>query len=117
METYRSEPDLFAALGFETGMMIYQALANSEGNYSGTAISKSLSALTMNSPRGEFSVDQASGWTQTPLYRLEMGYNILNSMPVAEVTGAQQPVHAVHSDFAALDNSLRSGWLNPYLFV
>lgn len=117
LETYRSEPDLFAALGFETGLMIYQALANSEGNYSGTAISKCLSALTMNSPRGEFSVDQATGWTQTPLYRLKMGYNILSSMPVAEVSDTQQPVHAVHSDFAQLDNSLRSGWLNPYLFV
>lgn len=117
METYRNEPDMFATLGFETGLMIYQALANAEGNYSGPAISKSLSALKMNSPRGEFSVDQATGWTKTPLYRIKMGYNSLSSMTVAEVSDEQQPVHAVHDDFAQLDNSVRSGWLNPYLFV
>jgi hypothetical protein len=117
LDTYRNEPDMFAALGYETGMMIYRALANSDGNYSGQSLSKNLSDLTMNSPRGEFVVDKGTGWTETPLYRLNIGYNILNSLPEAQVIDEQQPVNAVHSDFALLDNSYRSGWLNPYLFV
>lgn len=117
METYRSEPDMFSALGFETGLMIYQALANADGNYSGQALSKSLAGLAMNSPRGEFAVDKETGWTQTPLYRLNIGYNILNALPEASILDERQPIHAVHSDFALLDNSYRSGWLNPYLFV
>lgn len=117
LSTYRSEPDLFSALGYETGLMIYQALANAAGNYSGQSLSKCLAEIQMNSPRGRFSVDKETGWTQTPLYRLTIEKNLISPVPVARVTGEQQPVDATHNDFAALDNNFRSGWLNPYLFV
>lgn len=117
METYRSEPDMFAALGYETGLMIYQSLANANGNYSGQALSKSLAGLSTNSPRGAFSVDPETGWTQTPLYHLNMDCPVLNSLPEAQIINMQQAINATHSDFELLDNSYRSGWLNPYLFV
>jgi ABC-type branched-chain amino acid transport systems, periplasmic component len=117
MEAHRSEPDLFAALGYETGKMIYQALALADGNYTGTNIRKSLDSVAMNSIRGEFEVDQKTGWTKTPLYRIKMKYNALNSSTEGEISEIHEPVYVAHEDFTALDNSLRSGWLNPYLFV
>ncbi len=117
LSTYHSEPDLFSALGYETGLMIYLALANAAGNYSGQSLSKSLAEIKLNSPRGKFSVDKETGWTQTPLYQLKIEKNLLGSIPVARVSGERQPAEATHNDFAELDNNFRSGWLNPYLFV
>lgn len=117
METYRAEPDLFALLGYETGAMTYQALANSAGDYSGPSLRKCLSELTFSSPRGEFSVDKESGWTKAPLYHLRAGNQFLNSQPAIAIINKLHPVEATHTDFALLENDYRSGWLNPYLFV
>jgi hypothetical protein len=117
METYRAEPDLFALLGYETGAMTYQALANSAGDYSGPSLRKCLSELTFRSPRGEFSVDKESGWTKTPLYHLRAGNPLFSSHPAIAVVNKLDPVEATHTDFALLENDYRSGWLNPYLFV
>ncbi len=117
LETYRNEPDMFAVLGFETGLMIYQALANAAGNYSGKGLSQTLANVSLNSPRGRFTVDEKTGWTKTPLYHLEIDQQLLNSLPTPRIVEKLESVEATHADFAMLDNEYRTGWLNPYLFV
>ena len=117
IETYRSEPDLFSSLGYETGTMIYQALSNSAGNYSGPSLCKSLADVTFNSPRGEFSVDKQSGWSQTPLYQIRIENQLMSNTPVAQVIKKVEQIAAMHPDFMPLENDYRSGWLNPYLFI
>jgi len=114
MDTYRSEPDMFAALGYETGLMIYQALVACNGNFAGLNLGRCLKDTVIDSPRGQLSVSQI-GWTKTPLYRLHISSGLLSSQ--SQIDDELEPVDALHSDFASLDNAFRSGWFNPYLFV
>lgn len=116
-ETYRSEPDHFAALGYETGLMVYTALANCNGLVDGENLRKELSRVKMKSPRGNFSVNMETGWTETPAYRIEVGGNLFTSLPEPNLIEKIALIEHNNSEFDSLDNDHRSGWLNPYLFI
>lgn len=117
LDTYRAEPDLFAMLGYETGLMAYHALAACQGEFSGVNLRKCLSEVRMFSPRGRFSCDSVSGITHAPSYHIQIQTESLTRQPHSILKRELETIDAFHADFAVLDNSLRSGWLNPYLFV
>ncbi len=117
MKTYRTEPDMFAVLGFETGLMIYQALVACDGDFERQNLLNRLNQTSFLSPRGNFSIDQLTGWTQAPLYQLRISADLFSRACDTNVIGEVEPINALHPDFSALDNSTRSGWFNPYMFI
>jgi branched-chain amino acid transport system substrate-binding protein len=117
MKEYRAQPDMFAVLGYETGLITYQALANCKGDFSGDVLSQNLMAASIDSPRGKLTVNTNTGYTETPMYRVRIDGGLLSSMPKPIEEDTLESLAANHSQFSELDNNMRSGWLNPYLFV
>ena len=115
MNTFRAEPDQFAALGYETGLLVYQALALCKNDFSGQNLKNCLSETKFDSPRGKFSFDNQTGWANISLYRTK----IEPGMPSTKNTIREElaAIEATHPDFLSLDTNVRSGWFNPYLFV
>jgi branched-chain amino acid transport system substrate-binding protein len=116
-ETTRSNPDMMAMLGYETGLLTYRALASCNGDFSGTSLAHALREARMTSPRGDFSFDPETGWAQTPMYLTSIRAGLFNLTPEPHPEVLPQSIAAHDLAFAALDTPLRSGWLNPYLFV
>ncbi len=110
------KPDSFALLGYETGIQVYTVLSEMSPDFSGETFMQSLSALQTDSPRGILGFERETGILEIPLFSMECNntgnYELKNT-----ITGEMNPLKSSHEDFAALDTDLRSGWLNPYLFV
>lgn len=115
LNTYRSEPDQFAMLGYETGLLIYKAAASCKKDFSGQKLRTCLSETVFDSPRGKFSFNNQIGWANTPLYRTQIVSGMLSEKN--DVREEIIPIETTHPDLASLDNGIRSGWFNPYLFV
>ena len=71
----------------------------------------------MSSPRGDFSFYPETGWAQTPLYLTTLRGGLFHLLPEPHTEVLPETVAANDLAFTALDTPLRSGWLNPYLFV
>lgn len=115
MKTYREEPNQFAVLGYETGLMVYQALASCKSDFSGQNLRRCISEIKFESPRGEFTFDKQCGWANVSMYRTRIVSGSLSERN--DIQEEIVPIGSVHSDLASLDTSIRSGWFNPYLFV
>jgi hypothetical protein len=115
MKQWHRSPDLFSLLGYETGQLIYDALAGCGGVYTGEQIAGSLKACRINSPRGAVSLDE-TGIIKNRLYIARVVDTPFGT-PKNEVIESFDPVKIPDEQFAMLDNPYRSGWFNPYLFV
>lgn len=113
---FRKEPDSFAVLGFETGMIIYSSLVKSNGNYSGLELAESIKNTSLRSPRGDIYINKKSGFVSNKLL-ISQTRNMSLAIPENQVLKSITPVDEFEESFAVLDNEFRSGWLNPYLFV
>ncbi len=116
-ETNRSNPDMMAMLGYETGLLTYRALAGCNGDFSGSSLARALRQARMSSPRGDFSFYPETGWAQTPLYLTTLRGGLFHLLPEPHTEVLPETVAANDLAFNALETPLRSGWLNPYLFV
>ena len=116
LKNYRKNPDLFSVLGYETGQLIYNSLSRCAGDFSGEQISKSLKTCAIESPRGKIRINEKSGMVNNQLVVNQTTQSIFG-IPENRIIDTLNPVSEFDEQFASLDNELRSGWLNPYLFV
>lgn len=116
-ETNRSNPDMMAMLGYETGLLTYRALAGCNGDFSGGCLARVLRSAQIASPRGDFSIQPETGWSHTPLYLTKIKAGLFNLTPEPHLDVLPDTITADDQAFTALDNPQRSGWFNPYLFV
>ncbi len=111
LEQHTLPPDAFAVLGYETGSMLYTALKNC-GQYPTTQdLIRSISEVTIDSPRGRLSMNRQM--TSCPVYLKKVTSNNGNYMEVV----AQQVELIDHNlpVVEALRTSIQSGWSNVYL--
>lgn len=113
---YSKEPNQFSFLGYESGLLIYDSLANCNGDFSGINLASSLKNCKLNSPGGKISINEKSGLVTNPVYLFTSKKSVFK-LPENEVIEEYIPVSEFNSDFTSLETDLRSGWLNPYLFV
>jgi branched-chain amino acid transport system substrate-binding protein len=109
-------PDNFSMLGYESGQLLYASLAKSGSDLSANTISNQLKNLSIASPRGEINVNPKSGFVNNQLLVRKtkvLASGEINNDVIEKIT----PVNEYEELFASLDNTYRSGWLNPYLFV
>lgn len=116
LKNYRKSPDLFSVLGYETGQLIYNSLSRCAGDFSGEQISRSLKTCTIESPRGKIRINEKSGMVNNQLIVNQTTQSIFG-IPENRIIDTLDPISEFDEQFASLDNELRSGWLNPYLFV
>ena len=116
LKNYRKNPDLFSVLGYETGQLIYNSLSRCAGDFSGEKISRSLKTCTIESPRGKIRINENSGMVNNQLI-VNQTTNSIFGIPENKIINTLNPISEFDEQFAMLDNDLRSGWLNPYLFV
>lgn len=110
------EPAVFALLGYETGLMIAEAVRRSPGAaLGGDGMREALSGVTIASPRGDLQVDRASGEVSTVDYLQEMSRGAGGALqPVTLERLALPP--SFRGDYSRIANGdERSGWFNPYL--
>jgi len=116
LKSYRKNPDLFSVLGYETGQIIHNSLSRCAGDFSGEQICRSLKSCTIDSPRGKIRMNEKSGMISNQLV-INQAIKSVFSIPENRVIDTFSPISEFDEQFASLDNELRSGWLNPYLFV
>jgi ABC-type branched-subunit amino acid transport system substrate-binding protein len=113
---YAKEPDQFSFLGYETGLIINDSASNCQGNLSGNHLADAIRSCKINSPGGKISVNEQSGLVNNPLYLCETKKSGI-SIPENEIIEQYTSVSEFDENFLALETDLRSGFLNPYLFV
>lgn len=116
LKNYRKNPDLFSVLGYETGQLIYNSLSRCAGDFSGEKISRSLKTCTIESPRGKIRINENSGMVNNQIV-VNQTTNTIFGIPENKIIDRLDPISEFDEQFATLDTELRSGWLNPYLFV
>lgn len=116
LKNYRKNPDLFSVLGYETGQIIYNSLSRCAGDFSGERISRSLKTCVIESPRGKIWINEKSGMVNNQLV-VNQTIKSFFGIPENSMIDTLNPISEFDEQFASLDNNLRSGWLNPYLFV
>jgi branched-chain amino acid transport system substrate-binding protein len=116
LKNFRKYPDLFSVLGYETGLIIHNSLSRCAGDFSGEQISKSLKTCAIESPRGKIRMNEKSGMVNNQLV-VNQAIKSVFGFPENRVIDTFNPISEFDEQFASLDNDLRSGWLNPYLFV
>lgn len=110
------DPDQFSFLGYESGLIIYESLANCKGDFSGMNLAAAISGIKIKSPGGEISVNNKSGLVANPVYLCTTKQSAFQ-FPENNVIEKTIPASEFHADFVSLETDLHSGWLNPYLFV
>lgn len=113
---YSKEPDQFGFLGYETGLIIKDSVSKWNGNISGNHLANSIRSCKINSPGGEISVNEKSGLVNNPVYLCKTKMSGIN-IPENEILEQYTSISEFDESFIPLDTNLRSGFLNPYLFV
>ena len=113
---YLKEPDQFGFLGYETGLIINDSVLKCQGNISGNHIAHAIRSCKINSPGGKIYVNEKSGLVNNPLYLCETKMSGMN-IPENEIIEQYTSISEFDENFIPLDTNLRSGFVNPYLFV
>lgn len=113
---YSKEPDQFGFLGYETGLIIIDSVSKCQANISGNHLANALRSCKINSPGGKIYVNEKSGLVNNPVYLCETKMSGMN-IPENEIIEQYTSISEFDENFIPLDTSLRSGFLNPYLFV
>jgi branched-chain amino acid transport system substrate-binding protein len=113
---YSKEPDQFSFLGYETGLILYDSLAKCKGDFAGNHLANKISDCKISSPGGNITINKNSGLVKNSVYLCKTTVSGFN-FPENKIVGEYVPVSEFEEAFTSLDTNLRSGWLNPYLFV
>ncbi len=108
-------PDAFAALGYEAGLLALQTLRQASPDADAGRLAAAALACELDGPRGRITFDAASGSSEA-LHALTL---CRWSPSGAERRVIERLPSISESDprIAALQGSLRSGWVNPYMSV
>lgn len=113
---YTKKPDQFGFLGYESGLIINDAILKCQGDISGNRLAKGIRSCEIESPGGRISVNKKSGFVKNPVYLCETklsGFNI----PENVILDQYAAVSEFDEHFISSNTDLRSGFINPYLFV
>jgi branched-chain amino acid transport system substrate-binding protein len=113
-------PDPFAVLGYDSASLLAQAIEGAAIEGAGGATQErdrlraALLSATVTSPRGYLSMDAQTQHLTGPLYlhRLRRQGQYVEHQAVEHLDAPLAAMHAARNS-----NSLRTGWLNPYLCV
>lgn len=101
--------DAFAALGYDTGLLI----AATSG--AGRALRDSLAAARVTGARGALSLDQRSGYVSSPLYLSSTSW--AGAARRDALAAELPPTPALLERAAPLLSAPKTGWLNAYLCI
>jgi len=113
---YSKEPDQFGFLGYETGLIINDSVSKCRGSISGNRLVNAIRSCKINSPGGKISVNEKSGMVNNPVYLCETKKSGIN-IPENVILDQYTSISEFDENFISLDTNLRSGIINPYLFV
>ncbi len=113
---YLIEPDQFGFLGYETGLIINDSISKCQGIISGNHLADAIRSCKINSPGGNISVNEKSGLVNNHVYLCETKMSGMN-IPENEIIKQYTSISEFDENFIPLDTNLRSGFVNPYLFV
>jgi len=108
----KKEPDIFALLGWETGMILQQVLIRAEGRYAdGGAIVDELKKLELDSPRGILKLDPKTQFYQAPVGK----YSIAAGQGKREIVWIDNTAKEWEAFIQEPTEGAVSGWTNTYL--
>ncbi len=113
---FNNEPSQFGFLGYETGLLINNSLSACNGNFTGAGIAESISGCNIKSPGGNIAVNKKSGMVSNPIYLCKTQPALFN-LHENKIVSKYNSISEFDEIFASFDSGMRSGWLNPYLFV
>lgn len=105
-ETYKTPPNAYTLLGYESGLGVAAALDAIDGKPTRARLTEALGSVRPNGPRGPIALSTRPLRAEQPVY-LCRGDKTLEVLPAITV---EDPVFEPLQDIAA-------GWLNPYLCV
>ncbi len=108
-------PDVFGLLGYESGLLLGEALARAGSGAKGAALTDALRGVTVPSPRGELSLDPDTGSVRTrdflvTVVRGEDGVPVWSGGEALPL-----PPDYAEAERIVRGEEFRPGWLNPYL--
>jgi branched-chain amino acid transport system substrate-binding protein len=107
-------PDLFALLGYETLLLILNALPSRGGKpQSAEAFARTLRRVKFQGPRGLLCMDPVSRNTRGPVYAFRVRSD--GTAMRSEVVARLGPLAGLEKRFEKLTSGTRSGWINMYL--
>lgn len=111
---YKQEPDDFAVLGFETGLLISSAIA--KGNFDlkdAHSVQQKFTQTLISSPRGERFVDSSTKQTSPDHYlqRVRFSGTRYCNQPVQKLAAHPE----IENIATRIASNPKTGWLNPYL--
>ena len=112
---YAKKPDQFGFLGYESGLIVNYAISKCQGDFSGYNLVNAISRCKIVSPGGQISVNKKTGLVNNPAYLCKAK---VSEFSIPENVILEQ--YSQISDFEehiSLNTNLRSGFINPYLFV
>ncbi|GAC1354183.1 MAG: hypothetical protein NVSMB42_11630 [Herpetosiphon sp.] len=108
-------PDAWALLGYETAHLVLSAAAAAHGDVHADRVGATLRKATLNSPRGDWSMNVATQTAASSLYirEVQSSGNVLRNVIIAKA----EPIADDDTRLAQLRLSVKTGWTHPYLLI
>lgn len=106
---FNKEPDQFAVLGFETGLIVDKILIENKNQHQSKQI-------CIDAPSGKLTFNSEFGYVQSPAYLCKVknsGFSIPENTILEKINIEDSFINILSTD----ETNIHSGWLNPYLFV
>jgi branched-chain amino acid transport system substrate-binding protein len=111
----KENADVFHLLGFETAMMILDAVKKSGmTSFNTQSFYSALENTEMVSPRGLVKMDKKSHIASSPYYMREVSFlnnNLVNLIISDQLDVTDENDEEIHREYSGIT----SGWINPYL--
>ncbi|MGQ7857371.1 ABC transporter substrate-binding protein [Pedobacter sp. WC2501] len=103
----------FTQFGFETGLLIAQAVKDQGGK----SLQKAISEAAIETARGCVEIEPRSNAMQSRVYLVKNTFNGIKDEISRQLIGELETINVNHQDVQRINSQTSSFWMNPYLGI
>lgn len=103
----------FTQFGFETGLLIAQAVKGQ----SGKSLQKALAEAAIETARGRVEIAPEFNALQSRVYLVKNTFNGIKGQISRQLIGELETIDIHHEDVQRINSQTSSFWMNPYLGI
>jgi len=103
----------FTQFGYETGLLIAQAVKDQGGK----SLQKAIADAAIKTDRGHVDVEPRSNTTESRVYLVKNTFNGIKGKISRQLIGELNTIKIDHEDVKRINSQTSSFWMNPYLGI
>ncbi|MFF5381280.1 ABC transporter substrate-binding protein [Pedobacter suwonensis] len=103
----------FTQFGFETGLLIAQAVKGQGGK----SLQKAIAEAAIETERGRIEVEPRLNVVQSRVYLIKNTFNGVTGEIARQLVAELETIDTAHADVTRINKQVASCWMNPYLGI